>query len=147
MMPGLDTSELVHVAMLRGTIAPISMAQCAHVHGYKTMKAFDEADELWHDIQIALDALHEFKGRSMAEKAQTILEWAEYMRLALKNAETTERAALATAAQNARELERYRRLLANYLLDARDHNGPQPLTEPNKEGFTNVEEARQTTGP
>ena len=66
-------------AMLRGEVAPITMNQCAHVHGYKMVQAFADIHELWDDVKYALDALFEFKGGTMREKTISIIQHFEYL--------------------------------------------------------------------
>lgn len=103
-MPGLDTPELVHVAMLRGTIAQISMSQCAHVWGDKMVEAFNRWDELRGDIKLTSDILGDFAGEHVWEQAQNAVEHIEYLKRQTWIAENNEKAAFACMEQDRAEL-------------------------------------------
>ncbi len=79
----LQDPEAVHVAMLRGTIARISMRQCAHLYGDRVMEAFNRWDELRGDIKTASDVLVDFEGTSIWEQAQGAVEEIESLRRSL----------------------------------------------------------------
>ena len=121
MIPELDTPERVMNAMLRGDVAPITMNQCANVHGYRMVQAFADIHELWDDVKYALDALFEFKGGTMREKANSILQHFEYLQLARQIAETNERAARAVVLQDREELLALRARFTNETIGGHDH--------------------------
>lgn len=154
MIHQLDTPEAVQKAMLAGLIAPISMAQCAYVHGDKMVEAFLRWDELRADLKSASDVLVEFAGKHVWEQAQSAVEHIAYLRRAANIAAYHERAAYAVSQQDRRELERARRLLANCAIvmrandpgNARVFFGPD-ITNPTIEEQGHEQVARQTGGP
>lgn len=155
MIPGLDTGELVHVAMMRGVISRISMSQCAHTWGPDAVEAHNHASELRGDLKTTMDVLWQYAGDFAWTKAQAAVAKIDWLTAELELSKANERAALATAAQDRREVERCRLLLARAATvmrcndpgNARDIFGPDIMTEPTMEGFTDVEEARQASGP
>lgn len=105
MIPGLDTPEKVHVAMLRGQIAPITMAQCAHIHGDKMMEAFNRWEELRGDVKTVSDILVDFKGEHAWQQAQNAVAHIEWLKNELKISKYNERAVLDALAQTNRQLK------------------------------------------
>lgn len=107
-------------AMLRGDVAPITMNQCANVHGYKMVQAFADIHELWDDVKYALDALCEFRGGTMREKAISVIAHFDYLKMSVQIAETNEKAAQAAFMQEYAEKMALRsrlRYARAYLLD------------------------------
>jgi len=101
---GLQDPDTVHVAMLRGTIAMISMRQCAHLHGDKMMEAFNRWDELRGDLKMVSDVLMDFPGATVWQQAQHAVKYIEWLKMELKISQYNERATLDALAQNNRHL-------------------------------------------
>ena len=102
--PHLNTPEKVHAAMLAGDIAPITMRQCADVHGPGYVQAFIRWDELRGDIKLTSDVLIDFPGEHVWQQAQNAVEHIEWLKAELQISRYQERAALDCLAQNNRHL-------------------------------------------
>jgi hypothetical protein len=70
----LLSNDAVHVAMLRGTIARISMSQCAHTWGEKMVEDWNRASELRADLKTVSDVLRDYEGHHVWEQAQECVE-------------------------------------------------------------------------
>jgi len=148
MIPQLDTPELVHNAMLRGDISPINMQQCANVHGYQMMQAFDPFDEMWHDITSAMSVLWDFKGPTITQRAQGAVDHIEWLRRELAISRYNEKAAHAVLQQDHAELLALRSKMryAKIFMEANDpHNARFLFGE--TQGEADAQEARQASGP
>lgn len=135
MIPGLDTPELVHVAMLRGTIATISLRQCAHVHGDKVMEQFNRWDELRGDLKTTSDVLIDFAGEHAWQQAQSAVQHIEWLKRELSISQYNERAATEVVQQQRKEIAA--------LYSRMEH---VRWSEESQGGSRNEQEARQTSG-
>jgi hypothetical protein len=144
---GLDTPELVHVAMLRGTIAPISMRMCAHIQGDAAMEAFNRWDELRGDIKLTSDILVDFAGAHVWEQAQNAVEHIAWLKRELQISQYNESAAHAVLEDERKEWMATRSMLRYaraYLADV--PNVPKWLMGNSQHGGGHDEQARQTSG-
>lgn len=136
-------------AMLRGDVAPITMNQCAHVHGYRMVQAFADIHELWDDVKYALDALCEFRGGTMREKAINVIAQFDYLRMSLQIAENNEKAAQASFMQEYAEKMALRSRLRYALAFLQGVDGVPKwvMTDITDGGREYEKDARQETQP
>lgn len=148
MLPQLETPDAVQRAMLSGAIAPISMAQCAYLHGDKMVQAFLRWDELRGDLKITSDVLVDYAGKHVWEQAQKAVEQIEWLRRELKISQYNENAALTVDAQNEAELTALRQRLrrARECMEANDPINARKIFGKQSEGDGNEQNARQTAG-
>lgn len=70
----LADPEQLHYQMLRGVIARISMAQCAHTWGAKAVEEWNRSQELRADLKTVADVLQDYEGEYVWQKAQEAIE-------------------------------------------------------------------------
>lgn len=99
----LDPEEVL-AAMLRGTVAGITMRACAKWHGPDMLDRFNRYEEMYGDLKTTSDVLIDFPGEHVWQQAQSAIAHIDWLKNELRISQYNERAALDVIAQNNRHL-------------------------------------------